>query len=110
MILELLYNKKRKCGSFAIENSFNIFKKTFQELLGKRNLHVTFVPNVFTCCLLHNLLQNHIDSQIEMLMHILELEVERNLQQVQNVDDPLVIHIIESLGEPCGSAWCRSSR
>jgi len=30
-----------------------------------------------------------------MLMHILELEVERNLQQAQNADDPLVIHIIE---------------
>jgi hypothetical protein len=34
--------------------------------------------------------------QIEMLMHILELEIERNLQQGQNVDDPLIIHIIES--------------
>jgi hypothetical protein len=96
MILELLYNKKRKCGSFVVENSFSIFKKTFQELLGKINLHVTFVPNVFTCCLLHNLLQNQVDSQIQMLMHILQLEVERNLQQVQNVDDPLVIHIIKS--------------
>jgi len=42
------------------------------------------------------LLQNQVDSQIEMLMHILELEVERNLQQIQNVNDPLVIHIIES--------------
>jgi len=31
-----------------------------------------------------------------MLMHILELEIERNLQQGQNVDDPLIIHIIES--------------
>ncbi len=57
---------------------------------------MTFVPNVFTCCLLHNLLQNQVDFQIEMLLHILELEVERNLQQVQNVDNPLVIHIIES--------------
>ncbi len=28
-------------------------------------------------------------------MHILELEVERNLQQGQYADDPLVIHIIE---------------
>jgi hypothetical protein len=96
MILELLYNKKCKCGSFVVENSFNILKKTFQELLGKINLHVTFVLNVFSCCSLHNLLQNQVDFQIEMLMHILELEVERNLQQVQNVDDPLVIHIIES--------------
>jgi len=95
MILKPLYNKKRKCGSFVLENSFNILKKTFQELLGKINLHVTFVPNVFTCSL-HNLLQNQVDSQIEMLMHILELEVERNLEQVQSVDDPLVIHIIES--------------
>jgi len=42
------------------------------------------------------LLQNQVDSQIEMLMHILELEVERKLQQIQNVNDPLVIHIIES--------------
>ncbi len=28
-------------------------------------------------------------------MHILELKVERNSQQAQNADDPLVIHIIE---------------
>ncbi len=96
MILELLYNKKRKCGNFVVEKSFIILKKTFQKLLGKINLHVTFVPDVFTCCLLHNLLQNQVDSQIEMLTHILELEVERNLQQVQNVNDPLDIHIIES--------------
>jgi len=43
-IMELLYNKKHKCGRFVVENSFNILKKTFQELLGKINLHVTFVP------------------------------------------------------------------
>jgi hypothetical protein len=78
MILDLLYNKKHKCGRFVVENSFGIFKKTSQELLGKINLHVTFVPNVFTCCLLHNLLRNQVDSQIEILMHILELELEKN--------------------------------
>jgi len=61
---------------------------------------VTFVPYVFTCCLLHNLLQNQVDSQIEMLMHILELEAKRNLQQAQNANDPLVIHIIESQERP----------
>jgi len=58
MILELLYNKKHKCGRFVVENFFNILKKTFQKLLGKINLHVTFVLDVFICCLLHNLLQN----------------------------------------------------
>jgi len=31
-----------------------------------------------------------------MLMHIFELEAKKNLQQVQNVDDPLTIHIIEN--------------
>jgi hypothetical protein len=54
MNLELLYNKKHKCGRFVVENSFSILKKTFQKLLEKINLHVTFVPNVSTCCLLHN--------------------------------------------------------
>ncbi len=29
MILELLYNKKHKCGQFVVENSFDILKKTF---------------------------------------------------------------------------------
>jgi hypothetical protein len=57
MIMELLYNKKHKCGRFVVENSFNILKKTFQEFFGKINLHVTFVSHVLTYyCLLHNLL------------------------------------------------------
>jgi hypothetical protein len=101
MILELLHNKKHKCGRFVVENSFSIFKKTFWKPLGKINLNVTFVPGVFTCCcLLHNLLWNQVDFQIEMLMHILELECKRNLQQAQNANDPFVIHIIESRKRP----------
>jgi hypothetical protein len=45
---------------------------------------MTFVPNVFTCCcLLHNLLQNQVDSQIEMLMHILELKVKETRNKLK---------------------------
>jgi hypothetical protein len=34
-ILELLYNKKHKCGRFIVGNSFYILKKTFESSLGR---------------------------------------------------------------------------
>ncbi len=55
MILELLYNKKHKCGRFVVENSFNILKKTFRKFFGKINLHVTFVPNVVEWFFMHHM-------------------------------------------------------
>jgi hypothetical protein len=52
-ILELLNNKRHKCGCLIVKNAFGILKKSFKELLCKTNLDVTLVPNGFTwCCLL----------------------------------------------------------
>jgi hypothetical protein len=52
-ILELLYNKKHKCGCLIVESVFGVLKKSFKELLCKTNLDVTLVLDGFTwCCLL----------------------------------------------------------
>jgi hypothetical protein len=45
------------------------------------------------CCLLHNLLRNQVDFQIEMLMHIPELEVER----IHNKFKMLMVHSLFTL-------------
>lgn len=69
--IELLYNKKHKCGRSVVENTFSILEKTYWKLIGKFDLHVTFLPDVFTCFyLLHNLLCNQGYVKIETLMHI----------------------------------------
>ncbi len=62
-------------------------------------MHITFIPNVFAyCCLLHNLLHNQGDLQVERLMHIFEKEA-YNTQKAQNLhfDDQVHLHNIEGL-------------
>jgi hypothetical protein len=39
-ILEVLFNRQLNCAKVLIENSFNIVKKSFQELMIKSNLDV----------------------------------------------------------------------
>jgi len=76
-ILKLLYNRKHKCGRSIIENSLGILKNNNGKLIGMYNLHITFILNVFiNCRLLHNLLHNQGDLQVERLMHILKNEVD----------------------------------
>jgi hypothetical protein len=48
-VLKLLYNNKHKRGHFIVENVFGNLKKAFRGLLTKSNLHMYFLPNVFTC-------------------------------------------------------------
>jgi hypothetical protein len=40
----------------------------------KSNLSVIFLPNVFTCCLLHKLLRTKDETSIKHLFCIIELE------------------------------------
>jgi hypothetical protein len=74
-ILELFYNIKHKKGQSVVDNAFGILKKTFKELMHKLDLSVTFLPNISTCCLLHNLLKTNDEANIEHSFCIIELEV-----------------------------------
>jgi hypothetical protein len=70
----------------VLENNFDILKKTFKELLIKSNLHVLFFPNVVVChCMLHNMILNGKDIDIDKLMFHLEqkdmLEINKRCEE-----------------------------
>jgi MFS-type transporter involved in bile tolerance (Atg22 family) len=51
-----------------LKNSFGILKKMFKELLQKTNF-ILFLPDVVVyCCMLHNLIFNGRDKDVESLM------------------------------------------
>jgi hypothetical protein len=65
-LLEMLYNRKHKQVQFVVENAFGSLKKTFHELQKKTEMHISFVLDLITCCfLLHNLLLNHHEIDVE---------------------------------------------
>jgi hypothetical protein len=58
-----------------MENSFGILKQLFRELLFKTSLHILFLTNIVMCCyMLHNLIMNGKDEDIETFMAQLEIE------------------------------------
>jgi hypothetical protein len=68
-----LYNKQLFHERVVVENSFNILKKIFKELLIKSNLNVLFLLDVVVCCcMFHNLILNGKDIGIDELMFRLE--------------------------------------
>ncbi len=64
-ILELLYNRKHKRGKLVVENSFG---KIFKEIQ-KFDLHVTFLFDVCTCCLLHNLFRFENETYCQITLY-----------------------------------------
>jgi len=59
----------------VIKNSFGISKKTIEELFIKSNLDVHFLPNVVIYCyILHNMIMNGKDYDIDEFMIHLEME------------------------------------
>jgi len=58
-----------------VENSFWILKQMFRELLLRTSLNILFLLDVvMCCCMLHNLIMNGKDEDIETLMAQLEIE------------------------------------
>ncbi len=56
-------------------NNFGILKKTFQELMIKSNMFVHFFTNVIICCcMLHNMILNGKDANINELMQQLAIK------------------------------------
>lgn len=74
-VSETLFNRKLRKGRCVVENAFGILKGTFRELLVKSELHVTFLPDVITCCaLLHNVLLGQSHEEVERLLLVLRTE------------------------------------
>ena len=46
-LLELLYNKWHKRGRSVVVYAFGVMKKTFCEMLGTSELHISILPDVF---------------------------------------------------------------
>jgi hypothetical protein len=55
-----------------VENAFGIFENQFKECLHKSNLLVTFIFDVFTCCILKKHLRNEDEANIENFFYIIE--------------------------------------
>ncbi len=69
-----------------VKNSSSILKKTFQELLIKKNIHILFTFDVvICCCVLHNLIFSGKNSNVNAL--IIELEIENSIDQNENVGE-----------------------
>jgi hypothetical protein len=84
--LKLFYNKKHIKGYFVVENASSILKKNFKELMCRSNLSVTFLCDLFTCCLLHKLLKTEDEESIKRLFHIINLETNNSHE-----DKPVII-------------------
>jgi hypothetical protein len=55
-------------GEIVVENAFGILKKTFKKLLLKNNLHIIFILDVVTCCMLYNFILDRWDVNVNVLM------------------------------------------
>ncbi len=72
-ILETLFNKQFFHAIILVENNFGILKKTLCKLMIKSNLDVQFLLNVVICCyMLHNMILNGKNANIDELMLQLE--------------------------------------
>jgi len=66
----------------VVENACDILKKTFREIMGKKEMDITLVQNIFTCCILHNLINlGKKELDIQKLLQALELETTQNIQK-----------------------------
>ncbi len=81
-VLKVLYNKKHKCEHVVVENACGILKKTFREIMGKKKMDIALVPNIFTFCILHNLINlGKKELDIQKLLQALKLETTQNIQK-----------------------------
>ncbi len=80
-IFEMLFNQKLSHSRSIVKNSFGILKQMFWELLLKISLDILFLLNVVMCCyMLHNLIMNGKDEDIETLMANWKLKMINKVQ------------------------------
>jgi hypothetical protein len=83
-ILEM-YNKKHKQNNIVVENVFGILKKTFSELHGKTKMHIAIIPDLIICSLLHNLLIDQNEINVEHELNMLQEETTTKALLLDNV-------------------------
>jgi hypothetical protein len=66
--LEALYNIHLSKWKSVVENVFEILKMNFRGVLFKGNLHILFIVDVVTCCMLYNLILDGRDVDVDALM------------------------------------------
>jgi len=75
-VLEALLNQHLFCGKNLVVIFFGILKQMFMELLLKTSLDILFLFNVVIYCyMLHNLIMNGKDEDINILMAQLSLKM-----------------------------------
>jgi hypothetical protein len=95
-ILETLFKKQFFHAIIFIEKKFGILKKTFHKLMIKSNLDVQFLPNVVICCyMVHNMILNGKNVDIDELM--LQLEAENVVEDRHHV--LIAKHVIDQVNE-----------
>lgn len=74
-ILETFFNIHLSRNMCVVENAFGILKKKFKKLLLKSNLLVNFILDIVIChCMVHNLILDGRDVDVDVLMFQLEVE------------------------------------
>ena len=64
-----------------VENAFAQLKGSWRILMKKSNMYYTMVPDIFVfCCMLHNIILDGKDIDVEQLMQRVRLEAEQDMQ------------------------------
>lgn len=80
-VLEALFNKSHRRGRSVVENAFGLLKENWRILLNKCDLFVKIIPNVFVCCcIMHNLLLQREEVDVEELMRRMVIEFDNNME------------------------------
>jgi hypothetical protein len=80
-VLEALFNKNHRRGRSVVGNAFGLLKESWRILLNKCDLHVKIIPNVFVCCcILHNLLLQLEEVDVEELICRMVVEFDNNME------------------------------
>ena len=84
-VLEKLFNKKMRRGRSVVECAFGILKSNWRELLRESDLSVNIMPDVVSAyALLHNLILNDKDVDVNELMQRIAVEAQEDFNRDDN--------------------------
>ena len=79
IVLQKLFNKKLCRGKSVTKNAFGLVNKTFWEFLDITDIDVRIILDVFSaCCLLHNLIFQGKQIDVDQLIEVLDAEASVN--------------------------------
>jgi hypothetical protein len=94
-ILEM-YNKKHKQNNIVVDNVFSVLKKRFSELHGKTKMHIAIIPDLIICSLLHNLLIDRNEINVEHVLNMLQEETTAKTLLLDNICIKDIKHLSET--------------